>query len=121
MKKINVIFSWLKGITVAVAVTVLGVALLALFLKNNDGKFVSLISVIIKVVSICLGTVLASLKSRKRGALNGIAVSVPYWIVCMLLSLLVEPLQFSFRMLLDLLLTVFIGIFAGILTVNTVK
>lgn len=121
MKKRNIIFELLKGVLFATAITVIGVAALALFAKDTASDFISIISVVIKIISIVIGTVASSLKIRKRGAVIGMTVSCLYWMVCTLLSLLLSPIIFSFKLLLDFLFTVLIGAFSGILTVNTLK
>ena len=95
--------------------------ILAMITKETDGNFISLISVIIKLLSIIVGTVVASLDLKKRGALVGIMVSFPYWIICILLSLLAAPIQFDIKMIFDFIVTVIIGMFAGVLIVNVRK
>lgn len=121
MKKVNNVISLLKGILTAVGVTVIGIAALALFAKDTEGNFLNTISLIIKIVSIISGTVISAIKIRKGGAVTGVITAVAYWIICLLLSLIAEPLYFSFKMLIDLLFTCLIGVFAGILTVNALK
>lgn len=123
MKKVNYLLQILKGLTVAVIVTVIGVAVLALFVKDldADSNLVSGLSVAVKVVSIALGTILAAIKIRKKGALIGAFVAIPYWAVCFLLSIIGSTPVFSFGLLIDLALTVLTGVFSGILTVNTLK
>lgn len=123
MKKVNYLLQILKGLTVAVIVTVIGVAVLALFVKDldADSNLVSGLSVAVKVVSIALGTILAAIKIRKKGALIGAFVAIPYWAVCFLLSIIGSTPVFSFGLLIDLVLTVLTGVFSGILTVNTLK
>ena len=122
MKKSNNLFSILKGILLAVGITVAGVLLLSLFVKGNaEDNLISGMALVIKIVSVVAGTVLSGIKIRRRGALTGLLVAVPYRIICLLLTLLASPLTFSFKLLGDVAFTALIGIFAGILTVNTVK
>ena len=123
MKKVNYLLQILKGLAAAVIVTVIGVAVLALFVKDldADSNLVSGLSVAVKVVSIALGTILAAIKIRKKGALIGAFVAIPYWAVCFLLSIIGSTPVFSFGLLIDLALTVLTGVFSGILTVNTLK
>ncbi len=121
MKKTNTLFSLLKGILTAVGVTVIGIAALALFAKDTEGSFLNTISLVIKITSIISGTIVSAIKIRKRGAVTGVITAVVYWLVCLLLSLIVEPLQLSFKILIDLFFACLIGIFAGILTVNALK
>lgn len=117
----NIVIEFLKGILFATGVTVIGVAILALIAKDTDGGLVSGISLAIKFLSIGAGTVFVALKIRRNGAVVGIVTSVLYWVICILLSLLVSPLQISLKMGLDLLLTAFAGAIVGIITVNAIK
>lgn len=121
MKKTNLIFDLMKGAAVALGITIIGVAAVALFAKDTEGGFLSIASVIIKILSIVAGTVICGIKIRKRGALVGVLTASVYWIVCIALSLIIEPIQFSLNILTDLLFSLLIGAFAGILTVNTLK
>ena len=121
MKKTNLIYSLLRGIFFAVGFTVIGVALLALLAKDTEGDFLKIITLAVKVISIILGVITASIKIRKRGAMIGGIVAFIYWIVCVLLSMLVEPLSITLKMFGDLLFTCLMGCLAGILTVNALK
>ncbi len=121
MKKTNLIIEFLKGVAVALGITVIGIAAVALFAKDTESSFISIASVAVKILSIVAGTVVCGIKIRKRGALVGIITAAVYWLMCIALSLFVEPLQFSINMLVDLLFSLLIGAFAGILTVNALK
>lgn len=121
MKKTNLFLDLLKGIAVAIGITVIGVAAIALFAKDTESGFLSIASVIIKILSIVAGTFVCGMKIRKKGALVGILTASVYWIVCIALALVIEPKQFSFNVLVDLLFSLLVGAFAGILTVNTLK
>ena len=121
MKKLNIVLSLLKGILLAVIITIIGIGALALFVKDTEGSFVSAISLVIKILSIVAGTILSSVKIRKKGAVTGVATAGAYWIICLLLTLITEPFDFSLKLAVDLLFNVLIGAFAGILTVNALK
>ena len=123
MKKVNYLIQILKGILIAVTVTLIGIALIALLVKDTDAgsKLISGLSIGVKIISIVLGTVLAGVKIKKKGALLGFFVALPYWIICFVLSSLSSPPEFTLSTALDLLLTCFTGIFSGILTVNVTK
>ncbi len=121
MKRINAVFTFLKGILLAAGITVIGVAVLALVAKDTEGGFISGISLAIKLISISAGTLFVALKMRKRGAVLGGVVSICYWLICVLLSLLISPLQLSIKMGIDLLFTALAGTIVGIITVNAIK
>lgn len=121
MKKTKFFLDLLKGVAVAVGITLIGIAAMALFAKNTESDFLSIISIVIKIISIVVGTVVFGRKIRKRGAVLGIIIAFVYWLACLVLSLIAEPIQFSFSMLADLLFSLLIGAFAGILTVNALK
>ncbi len=123
MKKVNYLLQILKGVLIAVIVTMVGIALIALLVKDTDakGKLISGLSIGVKIISIVLGTVLSGIKIKKKGALLGLFVALPYWIICFLLSSLSSAPVFTLATLIDLLLTCFTGVFSGILTVNAIK
>ena len=123
MKKVNYLLQILKGILISVGVTILGIALIALLVKDADAgsSLISGLSIGVKIVSIILGTVLVGIKIKKKGALTGAFIALPYWIICFMLSSLSTPLVFAFTNIIDLLLTVLTGVFCGILTVNAIK
>ena len=123
MKKVNYLLQILKGVLISVLVTVLGIALIALLVKDADAgsSLISGLSIGVKVLSIVLGTVLAGIKIKKKGALTGILIALPYWIICFVLSSIDSAPVFALANAVDLLLTVLTGIFSGILTVNAIK
>ena len=115
MKKTNLLEMTKK------VLAVIGTAAIALFAKNTESNFMSIVSIVVKILSIVSGTVICGKKIRKRGALVGIVTALVYWVACIGISLFIEPLQFSLKMFMDLLFTLLIGAFAGILTVNALK
>ena len=72
MKKVNYLIQILKGILIAVTVTLIGIALIALLVKDTDAgsKLISGLSVGVKIISIVLGTVLAGIKIKKKGTIK---------------------------------------------------
>lgn len=121
VKRINVLLTFLKGVLFATGVTIIGVAILALVAKDTEGGLISGISIAIKLISIGAGTVPVALKIRRKGAIVGAVTSACYWIICILLSLLISPIQLSLKMGIDLLLTALSGAIVGIITVNAIK
>ncbi|MBE7091793.1 MAG: TIGR04086 family membrane protein [Clostridiales bacterium] len=123
MKKVNYLLQILKGVLISVGVTILGIALIALLVKDADAgsNLVSGLSIAVKIVSIALGTVLSAIKIKRKGAILGALIATPYWIICFLLSLLSATPVFSLGIIIDFVLTVLTGVFSGILTVNTLK
>ncbi len=123
MKKVNYLLQILKGVLISVLVTVLGIALIALLVKDADAgsSLISGLSIGVKIVSIILGTVLAGIKIKKKGALTGLFIALPYWIICFALSSITQTPVFTLATVIDLLLTALTGVFSGILTVNAIK
>lgn len=123
MKKVNYLLQILKGVLISVGVTILGIAIIALLVKDADAgnSLISGLSIGVKIVSIILGTVLAGIKIKKKGALTGIFIALPYWIICFVLSSITAPPVFTLATVIDLVLTVLTGVFSGILTVNAIK
>ena len=123
MKKVNYLLQILKGILISVGATILGIAIIALLVKDLDAgsSLISGLSVGVKIVSIILGTVLVGIKIKKKGALTGIFIALPYWIICFALSSITQAPVFTLATVIDLLLTVLTGVFSGILTVNAIK
>ena len=121
MKKSNLILELLKGAAISFGITVIGVAGIALLAKDMESSFLSVASVVIKILSIVIGTLVCGRKIRKRGAIVGILTATVYWSLCIVLSFVVNPEQISLNILADLLFSLLVGVFAGILTVNTIK
>ena len=123
MRKDMRFFDFIKGALLSIFITVLGVAALALFVKdvNSPDNTVSIISVVIKVISIVAGVIFASVKIRKKGWATGATIAGIYWLACLGLSALNGGIAFSLGMILDFLLTCAIGVVSGILTVNALK
>lgn len=123
MKKVNYLLQILKGILISVGATILGIAIIALLVKDADAgsSLISGLSIGVKIFSIILGTVLAGIKIKKKGALTGIFIALPYWIICFALSSITQAPVFTLATVIDLLLTVLTGVFSGILTVNAIK
>ena len=123
MKKINYLLQFLKGVLIATATTILGVFLIALLVKDTEAgsSLISGLSIAVKILSIILGTVLVGIKIRKKGALLGLIIALPYWVICFLLSSLSQTPVFNLSSIIDLCLTLLTGTFSGILTVNVIK
>jgi len=123
MKK-KTVLSLLKGITVAFLITVLGIALIALLAKNDgtDGGVITLLLIILKIVSIAVGTFISLKGIRKSGAVVGGTLATVYRILCFALSALtVDKNVFVFSSLTELFFSAVIGIIAGAILINTVK
>lgn len=123
MKRGFRLLQWLKALGIALLVTLIGTALLALVLKNNPkDQLISALAVLVKAVSVIFGTFALCRALRRKGALCGGGLGLLYGTVCFLLVILLEGTGgvtlFSF---LDVLLTALFGVFSGVLTVNLLR
>ena len=124
MKRQHWTVSVLIGALISLILTVIGTALLALFAKDvqTENTVVSIIAVAVKLISIALGVWFACRKIRKKGLLVGIGVGAVYWVLTTAFSYAVgNGFAFSLNTLFDVMLTLAIGLFSGILFVNTLK
>lgn len=114
----------LKGVLVAVCVSIVGVLAFALvykFVQMSDTT-IKIVNQIIKVVSVVLG-VNATLKSdRNKGAIKGLLVGAIYSVVAYaVFGLLSATFTFSLSILFDVLFAGLVGFIAGIFLVNLKK
>lgn len=80
----NIFLAFLKGIAAAVILTGIGIALLALFVKTIDlaSPLISGAAIVIKAISVIVGTVLVCRSIRKKGAVCGGITALIYWGIC---------------------------------------
>lgn len=114
----------LKGVLVAVCVSIVGVLAFAIvykFVQIGDTT-IKIVNQVIKVLSVVLGVNVALKSDRKKGAVKGILVGVIYSIVSYtVFGLLSSTFTFSLSVLFDALFAGIVGLIAGISLVNLKK
>ena len=114
----------LKGVLVAVCVSIVGVLAFAIvykFVQIGDTT-IKIVNQVIKVLSVVLGVNVALKSDRKKGAVKGILVGVIYSIVSYtVFGLLSSTFTFSLSVLFDALFAGIVGLIAGIFLVNLKK
>ena len=114
------LLQWLKALGLSLLVTLIGTAMLALVLKNNPkDQLISALAVIVKAVSVILGTFSLCRALRHKGALCGLGLGLLYGVLCFFLVILLEGTgNVTVLSVFDVLLTALFGVFSGVLTVN---
>ncbi len=114
----------LKGVLVAVCVSIVGVLAFALvykFVQMGDTT-IKIVNQIIKVVSVVLGVNVALKSDRSKGAIKGLLVGAIYSVVAYaVFGLLSATFTFSISILFDVLFAGLVGLIAGIFLVNLKK
>lgn len=114
----------LKGVLVAVCVSIVGVLAFALvykFVQMGDTT-IKIVNQIIKVVSVVLGVNVALKSDRSKGAIKGLLVGAIYSVVAYaVFGLLSATFTFSLSILFDVLFAGLVGLIAGIFLVNLKK
>ena len=114
----------LKGVLVAVCVSIVGVLAFALvykFVQMGDTT-IKIVNQIIKVVSVVLGVNVALKSDRSKGAIKGLLVGAIYSVVAYaVFGLLSATFTFSISILFDILFAGLVGLIAGIFLVNLKK
>ncbi len=114
----------LKGVLVAVCVSIVGVLAFALvykFVQMGDTT-IKIVNQIIKVVSVVLGVNVALKPDRSKGAIKGLLVGAIYSVVAYaVFGLLSATFTFSLSILFDVLFAGLVGLIAGIFLVNLKK
>lgn len=115
--------SFIKGIVVSFIITFSAIIIFAFTIKWTDisDSLISPINLIIKGVSIAVGALLFTRKS-KNGIIKGAIFGVFYTVIAFaLFSLLAGTFNLGFGLLLDIAFAVMIGAIMGIIGVNTRK
>lgn len=122
-KKIGIV-GVLKGVLVAVCVSIVGVLAFALIYKFVDinDTTIKIVNQIIKVVSVVLGVNVALKSDRSKGAIRGLLVGVIYSVVAYaVFGLLSATFVFNISVLFDAIFAGLVGLIAGIFLVNLKK
>ena len=115
--------SFVKGLIVSFIITFVGIIFFAFAIKwfELSDSVISPVNLVIKGVSIGLGTFIFVRKSR-LGLLKGVLFSLTYTIVAFVLfSLLAGSFAFSVSLVIDLLFAMLVGAVFGIICVSTKK
>ena len=120
--KKSFIISTVKGVSVAVIVTLIGVLLFALVVKFAviSSGVIKAVNQFIKILSIFLGCIFCVRGSMGliRGAIIGVLSTVMTYL---LFSLFVGAMSFGLSFVLDLIFGLMVGAISGIITVNIKK
>lgn len=111
----------LKGICISYIMTAISVFIYACLLVNtNIGEStIKPVILVISVLSILLGGFFSSIKIKKKGIINGMAVGIGYsFIVYFLSSVLLTGFQLEIYSILFMILATIMGAIGGIIGVN---
>lgn len=127
MGKINKnsgIYAITKGFFISIILSLLFVFIYAVILVNTNIQESTIRPVLITItsISILIGSSISSMKIKNKGLLNGILVSLLYFVTFYLLSsITVCGFTFSLSSVIMIIVGVFIGAIGGIIGVNIKK
>ena len=116
--------SILKGVTVGLCVSLVGILLFAFILRftNISDKIIAPVNQVIKGVSIFFGVFCGLKKHKQMGLLSGLMIGLFFTIVAFLVfSLLDGAFSFDKTLLNDMIFGSIIGAICGIICVNFKK
>ena len=119
--KKNSILCVVKGVLLAVCLTVVLVLILAVIYKFVDlsDSTIKIINQIIKIVSIGFGVFICLKKDRNKGMLKGSIIGSVYMLVSYIVfSLLVSSFNLSITLLYDIIFGALLGLIFGVIFVN---
>ncbi len=122
-KKANIL-GVLKGVLVAVCISIVGVLLFAVVYKfvAMNGTTIKIVNQVIKVLSVLLGVNVALNGNKTKGAVKGLLIGVIYSIVAYaIFGLLSSTFTFNLSILYDAIFAGLVGLIAGIFLVNLKK
>lgn len=122
-KKANLL-NILRGVLMALALTIVLVLILAIIYKFVDmsDTTIKVINQVIKVASIGFGIFLCLKKDKTQGMLKGSTIGALYMLLSYLVfSLLVSSFYFSLAILYDLIFGAILGLLFGVIFVNFSK
>jgi len=111
----------LKGVLIALSVSLIGILLFALILKfcNLNDSSIKVINQIIKIVSILLGVMFCLKKDKSKGLIKGAVLGAFYTLASyFLFSILVASFSFSASIIYDLIFSSIVGLICGVIFVN---
>lgn len=122
-KKANIL-GVLKGVLVAVCISIVGVLLFAVVYKfvAMNGTTIKIVNQVIKVLSVLLGVNVALKGNKTKGAVKGLLIGVIYSIVAYaIFGLLSSTFAFNLSILYDAIFAGLVGLIAGVFLVNLKK
>lgn len=117
-KNINFI---LRGVIFSIILSCILLIIFAAILTYTDisEEYINIVSIIISSVSICIGGIIASIKIRKNGLLNGALVGGIYMgILYLLSSIITSNYQLNIEGIILVIVGIVLGIFGGVIGVN---
>ena len=112
----------LKGILISLAVTVIGIIILALicyFADVSDG-IISIMLYVISAVSVFLSSLLLAKHISKNGLLHGLILGAGYFIIIFIFSAIFkQQLSVNIKFFVSMISAVASGMLGGIMGVNT--
>lgn len=116
----NIVFSFLKGLIISILISFALIILLAFSLKwfSLDEKYISPLNLVIKTVSVLIGSFVA-IKGENKGLIKGVVFGLIYILSAFLsFSLLSNSFNVNSGLLLDILFACIAGGLVGIIKVN---
>lgn len=110
-----------KGLTMCLILTVIALIVLALILKFtslSESKLPMFNNLII-IISVAIGSIYASGKSKENGWLIGALIGLIYYIFILILNILfIKDVSFTLLIIPKLVMSTFAGVIGGIIGIN---
>lgn len=121
INKNSAIYSIFKGFVISIVLSLVLIFIYAIILVNTNIQENTIKPVIITItsISILIGSSISSIKIKSKGLVNGICVSLLYFVTFYLLSsIIVCGFSFSLSTIIMMSIGILIGAVGGIIGVN---
>lgn len=111
----------LKGMCISIIFTLIFLLIYSIILTYTDisEQWTSPIIIVLTAISILIGSSISNIQLRKNGIINGVIISVAYFLtIYFISSLITRNFQINTQMLITIGIGIIFGIIGGILGVN---
>lgn len=116
--------SVIKGVIISISITLISILAFAFLIRflNISDKLIFPINQAIKIFSLFIGILIAIKSIKEKGFLKGLIIGLLYFVINLILfSILQGKFSFNLSNLIDMVLTILMGGFIGIIIVNIAK
>lgn len=117
----SMILKVIKGVTISVVISMIGVFLLAVVLtySNVQENIIPIAIIFLTCISILIATIISTKKISKNGMINGGVIGVSYVVLLYLISSILNTgFQFNVYTMFMIICGVIAGIIGGIIGIN---
>ena len=111
----------LKGILISYLVTFLILTIISLLLTYTNLKesSIPILTTVVMIVSIVLGSIYLTLKIGEKGWLNGGIIGLLYIVILIILNkIFIKPFMFNMYFITKIIVSLVIGIIGGMIGIN---